>query len=59
MLLPLLLWRSVIAVPLRVGFDVRDSFGIILSDIVVDSLFGVDCILTFRTAFFDERLVSS
>lgn len=59
MLLPLLLWHSVIAVPLRVGFDVRDSFGIILSDIVVDSLFGVDCILTFRTAFFDERLVSS
>ena len=58
-MLPLLLWRSVIAVPLRVGFDVRDSFGIILSDIVVDSLFGVDCILTFRTAFFDERLVSS
>lgn len=48
---------SVIAVPFRVGFDVQDNFGFFLSDIIVDSLFGVDCILTFRTAFFDERLV--
>jgi hypothetical protein len=46
------------AVPFRMGFDVVDEFGIVLSDVFIDSLFGIDCILTFRTAYFNDRLVS-
>lgn len=48
---------SIIAVPFRIGFGVEDSLGLIVSDAIVDSLFGIDIIATFRTAYFNDELV--
>jgi len=57
MLVGALIVFSVLAVPFRLGFRVEDSSSLILMDIIIDSIFGVDIIATFRTAYFDDDLV--
>ena len=47
---------SVLAIPFRMGFRVKDTPALAVSDAVIDSLFGVDIALTFRTAVFVEEL---
>jgi hypothetical protein len=47
---------SVFSVPFRIGFGVEDNDGLFWSDAVIDSFFGLDIILTFRTAYFDEDM---
>ena len=50
---------SVIAVPFRLAFRVADSPPLFWSDALIDLLFGVDIVATFRTAFVNEELVST
>jgi hypothetical protein len=52
----ILIIYSVLAVPFRLGFRVEDNESLFWSDVVIDSLFGVDIIATFRTAFYDDDL---
>ena len=49
---------SVITIPFRVGFGVEDSVAFVVSDIIIDSLFGVDIILTCRTAYEHDEVHS-
>jgi hypothetical protein len=48
---------SVIIVPYRIGFDdVPRAWSLLdLSDILIDFLFLVDIVLTFRTAYVDNQ----
>jgi len=54
-----LILYSVVSVPFRIGFRVEDSPASVISDIAIDSIFGVDILATFRTAYFDDELVSA
>ena len=36
-----------------------DDSQLLVSDMIIDSLFGLDILATFRTAYFDDELVSS
>ena len=56
-LVALLIIFSVLAVPFRLGFRVVDTASLQILDACIDSLFGIDILLAFRTAYFDEELV--
>ena len=51
---------SVLAVPFQISFfrhGEGDGVALVIVDAIVDSLFGIDIVVTFRTAFFDEELL--
>ncbi|GMH57191.1 hypothetical protein TrLO_g1723 [Triparma laevis f. longispina] len=54
MLLGLLIFYSVIIIPLRVGFSLPPSPEFEISDIIIDSLFGMDILISFDTALVDD-----
>ena len=47
---------SILAAPFRIAFDLMESPDLLVSDIVMDSIFGLDILVTFRTAYFDSDL---
>ena len=47
---------TVISIPFRVGFSVEDTPLLFWSDVVIDSFFGVDIILTLRTAYDHDEV---
>lgn len=55
MLLGLLIFYSVIIIPLRVGFSLPPSPEFEISDIIIDSLFGMDILISFDTALVDDE----
>jgi len=54
MIVGILIIYSVLAVPFRLGFRVEDTDALFWSDVVIDSIFGVDIFVTFRTAFYND-----
>ena len=50
----LLLWAS-IYLPYRLAFIVEPELGLIIMEIIIDLLFGLDIIINFFTAFYDNQ----
>mmetsp|Transcript_18172 Transcript_18172/g.37059 ORF Transcript_18172/g.37059 Transcript_18172/m.37059 type:complete len:1366 (-) Transcript_18172:58-4155(-) len=50
-----LIFYSVIVIPLRVGFSIENNPDIELSDIIIDSIFGLDIIVSFDTAIIGDE----
>lgn len=49
-----LIMYSVISVPLKIGFEIRNDLPLAVLDAFVDVLFGIDMIITFFTAIEDD-----
>ena len=54
-----LIFYSVIVIPLRVGFSIDSNNDIEVSDAVIDSIFGMDIVVSFDTAIMgdDDELI--
>ena len=50
-----LIFYSVIVIPLRVGFSIENNPDIELSDVIIDSIFGLDIIISFDTAIIGDE----
>ncbi|GMH86647.1 hypothetical protein TrVE_jg10696 [Triparma verrucosa] len=50
-----LIFYSVIVIPLRVGFSIESNPDIELSDIIIDSMFGMDILVSFDTALIGDE----
>jgi len=56
-LIALMIIYSVLVIPWRIGFSQEATGGALVLEVVIDSFFVLDILLTFLTGFYDDREV--